>query len=458
KISLAPQNVHLDIKVRVLERGCLKHDTDQRNGEGKRRLQDCAESDVSDDLFGLQVGLEPVKLSVHHHKCSPEDMCVRMLSADGSGRIVRCSPLSVRTFFERLPLLDQILQAVLHLPGLVDRCIISGHLLEPLHYPSISLVWKSNHSKNLRSIYRQPFRDFCVDHTGSPLRCTICNDQIIPIRARHCLDCELCVPGFDHHCVWFAQCISITNTLKPFIQVLILGATAILTGAIPIYPIVLQHVRQVIRLTWSAQSSGDTLRKIWWNRWWGWAGGPVYRYIGGLCLGYIYYPEINLQDPSTTFTKAPHGGTKTQQATKLVLSEPTLSALLIVLAATMVLGVILAMLTIVLKNNILNGLSTLEIERARQAKRASREAGVKLWVPSPASDGQPRGKVIFVPPDLPIFDLGPKLNFQHIMGKQVWHWFVPWTIGHLPDGVEWPISDKWIDYLRSLDVYHEGEL
>ncbi|KAH9447885.1 hypothetical protein MJO28_011427 [Puccinia striiformis f. sp. tritici] len=298
----------------------------------------------------------------------------------------------------------------------------------------------------------------CVDHTGSPLRCTICNDQIIPIRARHCLDCELCVPGFDHHCVWFAQCISITNTLKPFIQVLILGATAILTGAIPIYPIVLQHVRQVIRLTWSAQSSGDTLRKIWWNRWWGWAGGPVYRYIGGLCLGYIYYPEINLQDPSTTFTKAPHGGTKTQQATKLVLSEPTLSALLIVLAATMVLGVILAMLTIVLKNNILNGLSTLEIERARQAKRASREAGVKLWVPSPASDGQPRGKVIFVPPDLPIFDLGPKLNFQHIMGKQVWHWFVPWTIGHLPDGVEWPISDKWIDYLRSLDVYHEGEL
>ncbi|OAW00146.1 hypothetical protein PTTG_09807 [Puccinia triticina 1-1 BBBD Race 1] len=295
----------------------------------------------------------------------------------------------------------------------------------------------------------------CVDQIGSPLRCPICDDQIVPVRARHCLDCGICVPGFDHHCVWFAQCISITSTLKPFIQVLVLGATTIVAGAGPIYPIVVQHVKQVVRLTWSAQSSGDTLRRIWWDRWWGWAGGPVYRYMGGLCLGYLYYHEISPQDASPS-TPAADDRPKTSPKGSSVLDEPSLSVLMIILAATMVLLVILAMLTIVFKNNILNGLSTIEIERARRSRRSPGDARlIKLWVPPSASAGQPTGKVVLVPPGLPIFDLRPSLNFQLIMGKRVWHWFVPWKTSGTPDGVEWPISDQWLGYLRSLDPYTE---
>lgn len=118
-----------------------------------------------------------------------------------------------------------------------------------------------------------------TDLIGSPLRCSLCQDEIIPVRGRHCLDCDRCIPGFDHHCVWFAQCISLSSTLKPFLQVLVLGIATILTGSLPLYPVLRQHLAMVVRLTWSNHPSGDTLRRIWWDRWWGWAGGPVYRFL-----------------------------------------------------------------------------------------------------------------------------------------------------------------------------------
>lgn len=60
---------------------------------------------------------------------------------------------------------------------------------------------------------------------------------------------------------------------------LVLGIVSILTGSLPVYPILYHHLRAVVRLTWSSHPSGDTLRRIWWRRWWGWVGGPVYRFL-----------------------------------------------------------------------------------------------------------------------------------------------------------------------------------
>ncbi|EGR32073.1 hypothetical protein IMG5_097500 [Ichthyophthirius multifiliis] len=40
--------------------------------------------------------------------------------------------------------------------------------------------------------------------------CFKCN-QIKPMRAHHCKDCQLCVSRMDHHCPWIANCVGINN-------------------------------------------------------------------------------------------------------------------------------------------------------------------------------------------------------------------------------------------------------
>jgi hypothetical protein len=46
--------------------------------------------------------------------------------------------------------------------------------------------------------------------------CDACQ-TLQPPRGAHCPDCNVCVDGFDHHCVWMGTCIG-TNNLKPFVN------------------------------------------------------------------------------------------------------------------------------------------------------------------------------------------------------------------------------------------------
>ncbi|MBW0541713.1 hypothetical protein O181_081428 [Austropuccinia psidii MF-1] len=320
------------------------------------------------------------------------------------------------------------------------------------YFPSLSSAELPAKISNKSIVYQ------CVDHLGTPSTCKLCLGKLLPLRARHCLDCNTCIPGFDHHCVWFAQCITLTHNLKLFVHTLFFAATTILLGLGPLYPIVARQVNLVVNLTWDSGSNGETLRRIWWDRWWSWAGGPIYRYMGGLCLGYLYYPKIERESQLDWNNTVDQAGIKLLSKSSLlsaqaIFSKPSFSMLLIVTSGTMIELVIIAMLVIVIKNNILRGLSSIEIERARRWNKSSStwDPRLKLWVPDCKEKG--KGKVVLLQPGIPIFDLGPRKNFEQIMGDRVWEWFVPWKSNNQLDGIEWPMSNDWMSYLRQLEPF-----
>lgn len=47
-------------------------------------------------------------------------------------------------------------------------------------------------------------------HTAKLKWCEYCN-IFRPLRVSHCHDCNNCVLGFDHHCVWLGTCIGKRN-------------------------------------------------------------------------------------------------------------------------------------------------------------------------------------------------------------------------------------------------------
>jgi len=63
--------------------------------------------------------------------------------------------------------------------------------------------------------------------------CETCN-IFRPLRTSHCHDCNNCVMGFDHHCVWLGTCIGKLNysIFFQFITVLFLYILAMMAVAV----------------------------------------------------------------------------------------------------------------------------------------------------------------------------------------------------------------------------------
>ncbi|ORY74988.1 hypothetical protein BCR35DRAFT_306382 [Leucosporidium creatinivorum] len=275
---------------------------------------------------------------------------------------------------------------------------------------------------------------------GEPVRCfeDDCAGAWKSLRTRHCRDCGVCQPGFDHHCPFMDACVS-ANTFKAFACFLFTTLPLMGFAEIPLMPIQLQAVREVVRVTWSTEA----MREDWWSRWWSWAGGPVWRYGAALLLGYRRYHQRDNASSSLAIDAL----SSSPSSPYASLATPHLTPLLLVVSGGFVWWVAVAMTTTII-NNARRGLSTVQVERIRRWKLLSREARstslspipapaydprIRLWVPLPREEYPDGGAVVHVDPTEPLFDLGARQNWRLLMGEHVWQWFVPWIKTQIDD-------------------------
>lgn len=98
-------------------------------------------------------------------------------------------------------------------PGYIPRQI-APFAIGPADAPTISYSIKTEFEKEsafekqsvqvLRgtSLIKMRYCDTCKSYSGLIAR---------PPRCSHCVDCGLCVEGFDHHCPWIGACIGKRN-------------------------------------------------------------------------------------------------------------------------------------------------------------------------------------------------------------------------------------------------------
>jgi hypothetical protein len=137
----------------------------------------------------------------------------------------------------------------------------------------------------------EPFDDLVVVNRCWKGRC---NGRWKPARARHCSECGVCRAGFDHHCAFvsqemslrvdtqFANCLT-TSHMPTFLLTLILAPIALNMCCLPIYR---PFGRRFLEGLYFSRS-GEQF--AWWWEWWpSWivAGGPLGRYGVGIALAW----------------------------------------------------------------------------------------------------------------------------------------------------------------------------
>ncbi|OCF40791.1 hypothetical protein I317_05403 [Kwoniella heveanensis CBS 569] len=117
-----------------------------------------------------------------------------------------------------------------------------------------------------------------------------CGGRWKPARTRHCSQCGTCRGGFDHHCPFFANCLTAAY-MRTFLALLLYTPPTILILSSPLYKLIFHRARQAYLLSWTDQR----LRTWWWDWTWSWvvAGGPVGRYAGGVILGWRELERID---------------------------------------------------------------------------------------------------------------------------------------------------------------------
>ncbi|ORX40702.1 DHHC palmitoyltransferase-domain-containing protein [Kockovaella imperatae] len=282
-----------------------------------------------------------------------------------------------------------------------------------------------------------------------------CSSRWKPPRTRHCSDCGTCRMGFDHHCAFFANCLT-APYIPIFLLTLLYTPPTVIILLVPIIRPLCERAAEAYNLS---RSSPEIISG--WYHWtgsWFVAGGPIGRYVGGVVLGWKALDRVDGEE-----------------------------ALRMEIGALAAAGLLLAMMTAGLAassiESILRGDLTVDRERAKSFRRIEAEvhrlarAGKPVpdkmqeslkkltaqsffWVPVEFEDGIEffaqrnghngdslrRGVIVPTLPWEKPYDLGRARNWNLYMG-QGYGWTLPWNawhrISYLKNVIlDWPLSPE----------------
>lgn len=244
----------------------------------------------------------------------------------------------------------------------------------------------------------------CTDYSGSLAYCwqDDCRGRWLPPRTRHCKDCRKCRVDFDHCCVFFGTCVAEGN-LFFFVAFLLTVAPTVAIGLWEVVPVALHHRQLAMEQLWLS----DTLYANWWNRWYSWIGGPIYRWGAGLLYCIWLYEPNNI-------------ATSLAQKEQLLYLPPVSFSPILYTIFGPLLAVFCTALAWVALRNVLQAGST--IDTIRSSRTGNSKGSVRLvWIPDGGFgnlNSRPSGsRIVEVPKAVNIYDFGRSRNFRHFLSR-----------------------------------------
>ncbi|ODO05413.1 hypothetical protein L198_02106 [Cryptococcus wingfieldii CBS 7118] len=247
--------------------------------------------------------------------------------------------------------------------------------------------------------------------------------------------------GFDHHCPFFANCLT-APYVPAFLALLLYTPPTTILLSLPLYPLLLRRASAAYHLARVSDSI-----KGWWDWPWSWivAGGPVGRWVGGVVLGWMQLDRMSVGGPG--------------------IERLGVGVMVVV-------GIVLALITSGLAYSTLQTIKkgdlTIDTERRKSYHIASRAAsghstlfpseplpqhiadglkrfgGPAFYIPNPESEGE--GHIVQPKLEMELYDFGETRNWKLVLGSKGWGWLLPWrALGKsMPDGqvMQWPIEEE----------------
>ncbi|TNV71248.1 hypothetical protein FGO68_gene15896 [Halteria grandinella] len=70
--------------------------------------------------------------------------------------------------------------------------------------------------------------------------CSMCDHHKKDRNTYHCIDCDICIEGFDHHCVFFSKCIGGGNIISFWTSIIMVFAIFVSFGGLVVFDAVLK--------------------------------------------------------------------------------------------------------------------------------------------------------------------------------------------------------------------------